>query len=56
MGSKYSNKPVKRNDPSLNLEGGSPGRVFKAPKYTQPTIPGLKLAKLKKSTNNVNET
>ena len=56
MGSKYSNKPVKRNDPSLNLEGGSPGKVFKAPKYTQPTIPGLRLAKMKKrSINNVNE-
>ena len=39
---KYSNKPVKKNDPSLNLEGGAPGKQFKM-KEEQLTIPGLKL-------------
>ena len=28
------NKPVKRNDPSLRLDGGAPGKVFKKPKET----------------------
>ena len=46
MGSKSSNKPVKRNDPSLNLEGGSPGKVFKAPKYKQLSLP-IRLSKMK---------
>ena len=42
---KYSNKPVKKNDPSLNLEGGSPGKQFKMEDNKQLTIPGLKLDK-----------
>ena len=46
MASKYSNKPVKRDDPSLNLEGGSPGKVFKAPKYKQLSLP-IRLSKMK---------
>ena len=44
MASKYSNKPVKKNDPSLNLEGGAPNRQFKM-KEEQLTIPGLKVDK-----------
>ena len=56
MGSKYNSKPIKRDDPSLNLEGGSPGRTFKAPKYEQLSLP-IRLAKMKKRTNNnVNAT
>ena len=55
MASKYNTKPVKVTDPSLKLDGGSPGKQFKI-KEEQLTIPGLKLAKLKKSTNSVNET
>ena len=56
MGSKYNNKPIKRDDPSLNLEGGSPGRLYQAPKYKQLSIPGLRLAKMKqRKTNDVNQ-
>ena len=56
MASKYNSKPVKRTDPSLKLDGGSPGKQFKM-KEEQLTIPGLKLARMKKRTNNnVNET
>ena len=46
MGGKYSSKPVKKDDPSLNLEGGSPGKVFKAPKYKQLSLP-IRLSKMK---------
>ena len=28
MGGKYSSKPVKKDDPSLNLEGGSGGKNY----------------------------
>ena len=42
--SKYSNKPVRRDDPTLKLDGGAPGKVFKM-KEEQLTIPGLKLDK-----------
>jgi len=56
MAGKYNSKPVRRDDPSLNLEGGSPGKTFKAPKYQQLSLP-IRLAKMKKRTNNnVNET
>ena len=51
-------KPVKQNDPSLNLEGGAPGRTWKKkkPKYIQGVLdfPTAKLEKLKKATNSVN--
>ena len=51
------NKPVKRNDPSLNLEGGSPGRTWKKKKETYhqgELFPTAKLEKMKKATNKVN--
>ena len=43
--SKYSSKPVKKNDPDLKLDGGAPGRQFKMKDNEQLTIPGLKLDK-----------
>ena len=56
MGGKYSSKPVKKDDPNLNLEGGSPGRVYKAPKYQQLSLP-IRLSKMKKrNPNGPNET
>ena len=56
MGSKYSPKPVRRDDPDLKLDGGAPGRLFQAPKYKQLSIPGLRLAKMKqRKTNDVNQ-
>ena len=44
MASKYNSKPIKVTDPSLKLDGGSPGKQFKM-KEEQLTIPGLKLDK-----------
>tara|TARA_B100001029_G_C14718869_1_gene264045 strand:- start:110 stop:283 length:174 start_codon:yes stop_codon:yes gene_type:complete len=57
MGGKYSTDPVKRDDPSLGTDGGSPYREYKRPKkYIQLSLP-IRLAKLKKgSNNNVNAT
>jgi len=45
--SKYSNKPVKRDDPDLNLEGGAPYKVpKKGKKYIQLGLP-IRLSKMK---------
>ena len=41
------NKRVNKNDKSLGLDGGSPGKQFKM-KEEQLTIPGLKLPLVKR--------
>ena len=52
------NKPVKKDDPSLKLDGASPGRLApKVPKYKQLGLFGdqaKRIGKKKKATNNVN--